>query len=136
MKTLLAILFTLVAAPLAAQTVVPNPKTVEFAASPDHTTLVGTVPMLDHYELVVVQQNNLGAIVFTQSLGKPTPGAGNVIGPIAVAQFLTMPSNVTSVGFIDAMPSAGLGLQPQRSVASDPFVRLDLRPAGKPVVKQ
>lgn len=136
MKSLLVLCGVLLASPVWAQSVTPNPKTVEFTASPDHSTLVGTVPMVDHYELVVVQQNNLGAIVFTQSLGKPTPTAGNLIGPIPVAQFLTMPSNVTNVGFIDAMPSAGLGLQPARSAASDPFVRLDLRPAGKPVVKQ
>src|SRR4051812_43548695 len=76
------------AAPVAAPTVI-DPTTAEFMPSPDHNTLVGGGPLLDHYELEIYQTGQTTA-VRTVLLGKPAPESDGKIRVMFVAQ-LTPP---------------------------------------------
>jgi hypothetical protein len=121
---LILLLFALlIAAPAAAQTVV-NPTRAEFTASADHTTVVNGTAVLTGYQLDTMTGTATGALAFTVSLGKPTPGAGNKIS-VVVSQLATLATG-TYVATVSAVGPGGAG----KSAPSAPFVRIG--PAAAP----
>jgi len=122
----------LLSAPLSAQVVITPTSTVSFAASPDQAVTVGGVAVVTDYTVRVLAVGS-STVVFSRSIGKPTPDATNAITvPIGwtAAQIAALPSGtyilVTTVtgpgGTADSMPS-------------DPFVVLTSpRAPGKPAV--
>ena len=123
MKKLLCILSVLIviltlAAPVAAQTVV-NPTTVVFTASADHATLgLDGQPLVTNYELRIYVQTPLGQTpAFVSDIGKPTPGAANVISVLNAAWFTGLTPNVKYIARVVAIGPTGEGV----SNDSNPF---------------
>ena len=100
-----------------AQTVV-NPTKAEFVASTDHNVLVNGAPVLTSYQLDIMAGTATGALALTVSLGKPTPGAGNLI-TVTVPQLAALP-NGSYVGTVSAVGPGGAG----KSDPSNPFARI------------
>lgn len=105
-------------ASLASAQTVTNPTKAEFIASVDHNTVVNGLPVLTSYQLDTMTGTATGALAFTVSLGKPTPGAGNLIS-VVVPQLAAL-SNGTYVATVSAIGPGGAG----KSVPSAPFVRI------------
>lgn len=113
-KTILTGLFAFVAAVVSAQTI--NPKTITFTASTDHNVVVGTTPIVDHYDFTVVSTSGPVTTVFTKGLGKPTPNAQNDITASLAAEFAAITSNGVFSGQVTAVGSGGTS-----APASAPF---------------
>lgn len=126
MRALLCLLALLIAAPLSAQTL--NPTRVEFTASPDHSTTIGTTAVVTKYEVLIVRQTDTGTILSVTDIGKPTPVA-NVIN---VAVPGSLPNNTLLQAAIRTTGPGGAST----SVLSDPFAAVAAPAAtGKPVLK-
>lgn len=107
------------AVPAFAQATVINPVTVEFLASVDHATLgLDGAPLVASYEMRIFVQNPLGSTpIFSTSLGKPTPGAGNLISITNAVWFSGLTPNVKYVAKVAAIGPTGEGV----SALSNPF---------------
>lgn len=109
------------AAAASAQTVV-NPGHATFIASADHATVVGGIPLVDHYDLQLVSTSGLA---FTQGLAKPTPDANGIITVALSSGFIAaMVKNALYTATVAAVGPGGTA----PSAASSPFVNLG-RPA-------
>lgn len=118
----------LIAAPLFAQTAVTSSAGVQFTASPDHAaTLPDGTPILTRYEARFTPAAG-GAAISPVNIGKPTPGAGNVILVKPIAAFGALSANVTYTLVVVAIGPGGEGIGP----ASDPFVRVVASPPAAP----
>jgi hypothetical protein len=74
---LIATIVVMSVAALSAQTVL-DPRYVEFNASPDHSRVVNGVTLVSQYTLTIYPAGS--SVAFDAvNLGKPTPGAGNII---------------------------------------------------------
>lgn len=104
------IVLSLVFLPIAAssQTVI-DAKTVEFMASPDHAavSVVTNSPIVAKYQLNCA---GTGGTPLTKDLGKPTPTATGFIGPITVAEFLTITVDVLYSCTVTASGPGGVGV--------------------------
>lgn len=108
-----------------------RPTTVEFPASPDHSTVVS-------YALEMTEQGSTTLVFPRKDLQKPTPDANNKIGPIAVAEFAGLPAGPASnpKKYVATIVTIFPGALEVRSVQSDPFsVANPGQAAGKPVLK-
>ena len=77
-RWLAAVVFCILPTWAQAQTVI-NPHFVDVTASPDHSAVkIDGTAVLTHYLLTATAMNALGALVWTQDLGKPTPNAQGV----------------------------------------------------------
>jgi hypothetical protein len=102
-----------------AQTVT-NPTVVNFTASPDHNTVVGGIPLLDHYDLLLITGGTT-VTAFTQGLAKPTPNASNVISvPLSSGFVAAMTPNTLYTATLNAVGNGGTSSAP----ADRPFARL------------
>lgn len=110
-------LFVLTAAFASAQTVV-NPTKAEFVASADHSATVNGTAVVTSYQLDTMTGTATGALAFTVSLGKPTPGAGNLIS-VVVPQLAAL-ANGTYTATVSAVGPGGAG----KSAPSNPFARI------------
>ncbi len=139
MKTLERLLFLVACVSLgllmgtvASGQTVTNPTRVEFVASADHATLFDTIPILTRYELRIFL-NGATQPFTTTDLGKPTPGAGNLISVTNPAWFTALAMNSLYLARVAAIGPAGEGV----SDASNFFGRVGppVKP-GVPVVRQ
>lgn len=108
-----------VPASAAAQTVTPVTATspLTFTASADHNlrTPFG-VDVVERYDFEI--RSAADAIVYTRSLGKPTPGAANEISvPIGADALKVLTSNAVFSARVAAVGPGGAG----RSLPSNPF---------------
>lgn len=103
---------------------------VEFSASADHSTAVGSTPLVTGYQLDVMVDTATGALAFTKSLGKPSPSAqGEIVVPLP--EFAARPNGVY-VGRVSAQGPGGS----TPSLPSAPFAWIGQPPAppGQPRV--
>jgi hypothetical protein len=104
-----------------------NP-TVTFTVSADHNaTTIDGQPKLTSYQLDVMAQNNLGAIAFSQGLGKPTPNAAND-ATVAVPNLRNLAVNVVFVAKVTALGNGDPGV----SALSNPFAIIVQSPLASP----
>lgn len=129
MKRTFLTLALLALAPAAYAQAPINPTKITFTASVDHSTVVGSTPIVDHYEFQTIAMNPAGVIAFTRVLGKPTPdGTGSITATIS--DFATLANGVYTGKVLAVGPG---GTTP--SVVSDPFGRVGPpAAAGKPTV--
>jgi hypothetical protein len=129
MKRLLlstVVLLILATVSLASAQTVVNPGQLLFDVNQaEHDAVVpGTqTPLIDHYEVTVMNMNAGGAIVWTQSVGKPTPDANHTVhvAVSSVSSFATITKNVLYNGTVSAI---GTGGNSPASDPSNPFVFL------------
>lgn len=127
--SLLAVLLLGIGSSLSAQTptAIDGTSGIAFQASPDHVAVNddGTA-VVDHYELLVIRQNN-GALFFTQGLLKPAPDGQGVILVKPISNFATLTRGVVYVAKVQAVGPGGAGV----SGLSDPF-QVPFAPAKVP----
>ena len=111
-----------------------NPTTVQFTPSADHnaTNLDGT-PVVARYDLRIYVPTILTTIVFTQSLGKPTPGTdGTIQAPLGTGIVAALVANTTYEARVVAVGPYGEGA----SDLSNPFgYAAPPRAGGAPVLR-
>jgi hypothetical protein len=104
--------------------VVPNPNTVTFEASPDHSamSLDGITPLVTSYQLrVYLESSQTGTPLVTLDVGKPAPVAGTDGKPmIAITNAIWFAALVPKTRFVmkvAAVGASGEGV----SAPSNPF---------------
>jgi hypothetical protein len=97
------------------QTLVINPTTATFTASPDHSAVQNTVPLVSNYELRIFQSGGTTP-VRTVNLNKPTPDASNVI-TVSVVSTMALLAPGDYFGQVAAIGPGGEGV----SANSNPF---------------
>jgi hypothetical protein len=122
MPLILALALLCLASTVSAQVV--NPTAAQFTASVDHALLVGGTAIVTSYQLDTMTGTATGALAFSVNLGKPTPGASNLIA-VAVPQLAAL-ANGTYVVTVSAVGPGGAG----KSAPSLPFSRIG--PAAAP----
>jgi hypothetical protein len=112
---------------------ITNPSTVEFTASTDHATVDNTVPILTRYELEIYVAPSGTTPVKTQDLGKPTPGAGNLI---SYTQMQTVTASLAPGQYFARIAAIGPG-GVNKTGNSAPFAEAPRAPnaSGAPVVR-
>jgi hypothetical protein len=125
---LMSSLFILVSAiSVSAQTLVINPTTATFTASPDHAVIENTVPLVTNYELRVFLSTNTTTPVRVVNLNKPTPDASNLIS-VSVVSTIAALAPGDYFGRVAAIGPGGEGV----SVNSNPF-QVKPRAPGAPI---
>lgn len=117
MRSVFVLCALLVAATVSAQTVV-NPTTAQFIASVDHALVVNGTAVVSGYQLDTMSGTATGALAFSFSLGKPTPGPANLIS-VVVPQLSTLATG-SYVATISALGPGGSG----KSAPTSPFSRI------------
>ena len=136
LRATLVLLLLLLTSTGSAQTPITSNSGIAFAASPDHDALnADGTPVLDHYQLNIVAQNDLGAIAYSQNLLKPTPDATGTITVKPVTAFASIQRNTIYQAQVVAVGPGGAS----RSELTDPFVAWALAvapraPAAKPMI--
>ena len=119
---------------IAQTTVVVNPTIVQFTPSADHNTLnLDGTPMVSRYDLRVYVPAVLTTIVFTQALGKPTPGTdGTIQVSLGTGIVAALVKNTQYVAEVVAIGPYGEG----DSTPSNPFgYAAPPRAGGVPILK-
>lgn len=137
MLRLCIVLLALAALPTLAEAQILNPTTLVFPASADHNTTIGTTPVLDKYEALVVRQSATGSILYVTDLGKPTPASVTGCGTSCVTAPMPLsgtggsaPNNTILLVAVRAVGPGGTST----SVFSDPFSVAGAPAApGKPI---
>lgn len=108
-----------IAAIAGAQTVTPNPSTVQFLASADHNALIfdTTQPVVTRYELRIYVAIDLAKVIATLDLGKPTPATDGTITVTNAIWFAALTPKTKYIGKVAAIGPTGEGV----SDPSNPF---------------
>ena len=119
---------------MAQTSVAVNPTTVQFTPSADHAALnVDGTPVVTRYDLRVYVPTILTTIVFTQTLGKPTPGTdGTIQASLGTGIVAALVKNTQYVAEVVAIGPYGEGV----STPSNPFgYAAPPRAGGVPILK-